>query len=262
MHKIRIQRIVITVKPQFMKKILFLTIIIGSFFVTQLQGQNQKKVNVNFGDTLNNVLSMGFQYLYPEFTKGTVHFSTNEKSTAFLNYNILLNEIQFMDLSDIRGKTFETESDFLKHAQSLDLREVSHITIKGDNFINTNRGIMYLVVNDETKLLRNDNIKMSGQSNIGAYGMQSQTSSVERRSSSPSERARRGEEFKQEIVTEYSRETQFYLLSDNRLRRATQRGFEKTFRSKRDDIRSYVDENDIDFKNENHLIKLLNYCVE
>ncbi len=245
-----------------MKNKFFLTTVVSLLFVIQIQGQDQNRVNVNFGDTLNNVLSMGFQYLYPEFTRGTVHFSTNERSSAFLNYNILLNEIHFMNLADIKDKNFESEADFLNYAQSLDLREVSHITIKGDNFINTNRGIMYLVADDEVKLLRNDIIKMSGQSNIGAYGMQSQTSSVERRSSSPSERARRGEEFTQEIITEYSRETQFYLSSDNRIRRATQRGFERTFRSKRDSIRQFIRENDIDFKNEEDLIRLLKYCLD
>jgi len=245
-----------------MKNKIIFTAIAFLLFVIQTQGQNQNRVNVNFGDTLNHVLSMGFQYLYPEFTRGTVHFSTNEKSSAFLNYNILLNEIHFMNLADIKDKNFESESDFLQHAQSLELRDVTHITIKDDNFINTHRGIMYLVVNDEVKLLRNDIIRMSGQSNIGAYGMQSQTSSVERRSSTPSERARRGEEYKQEIITEYSRETQFYLLSDDRARRATRRGFERTFRSKRDNIRLFIEENDINFQNEEDLVKLLKYCVD
>ena len=245
-----------------MKNKIIFTAIAFLLFVIQTQGQNQNRVNVNFGDTLNHVLSMGFQYLYPEFTRGTVHFSTNEKSSAFLNYNILLNEIHFMNLADIKDKNFESESDFLQHAQSLELRDVTHITIKDDNFINTHRGIMYLVVNDEVKLLRNDVIRMSGQSNIGAYGMQSQTSSVERRSSTPSERARRGEEYKQEIITEYSRETQFYLLSDDRARRATRRGFERTFRSKRDDIRRFIEENNINFQNEEDLVKLFYYCVD
>lgn len=245
-----------------MKNKLLLATAACVMFVLQTLGQGQTKVNVNFGDTLNNVLSMGFQYLYPEFTKGTVHFSTNERSTAFLNYNILLNEIQFMNLEDIKDKTFETEYDFLQHAQSLDLREVTHITIKDDNFINTPGGIMYLVVNDAVKLLRNDKIKMSGQSSTGAYGMQSQTASVERRSSSPSERARRGEEYKQKIVTEYSRETQFYLLSENRTRRATKRGFEKTFKNKRDSIREFIKENDINFQSEDDLVRLHKFCLD
>lgn len=243
-------------------KISLILVLLLNVLITN-NAQTQTKENVNFGDTLNKVLSMGFQYLYPEFKTGTVHFTTNEKSTASLNYNILLNEIHFIDNKGINKEDLKTENDFFENSMSLDLTDISHVTIGDDYFINTNRGIMYLIMDtDQVKLLRNDAIKMSGQSNIGAYGMQSQTSSVERRSSTPSERARRGSDFKQEVVTEYSRETRFYLLTENRIRNANQKGFEKTFRDKRDEIRDFVDKNKIDFEDENDLIELLRFSIQ
>jgi len=244
-----------------MKRIALIFLVIMTTLTLTVSGQDQKRVNVNFADTLNNVLTMGFQYLYPQFTRGIVHFNDNARSTAFLNYNILLNEIHFMELAAIQGRNFESEQDYIQYAQSLDMTDVKYVVIGENYFVNTRSGVMYQVANYDAQLLRKDLIKLSGRSNIGAYGMQSQTSSIETRTGTPSDRARTGDEFKQQVISEYSRTTEFYLMHKGTVRRANARGFERVFRDRRDEIRAFARENDIKYQNEQDLVKLLEFAL-
>jgi hypothetical protein len=242
-------------------KTFILSVCLSILLAGPVVAQNQRSVHVNFADTLNTVLSMGFQYLYPAFTRGTVYFTTGQATTSYLNYNILMNEIHFMDLATIRNIQFKDESEYLTYAQSLVLTDVRYVLIGSDHFFNTPRGIMYLVANYDPKLLRKDFIKLKSQSNIGAYGMQTQVSSIEARTNLPSSPDLGSEGVKPKIVTEYTRKTDFFLFRDGKVYSANRKGFERMFRNKRNEIRQYVKDNRVDFNNEDDLVKLLEFCT-
>lgn len=232
------------------------------FWLISLSAQNQKTVNVNFGDTLNRVLDMGFQYLYPEFIPGTVYFTDNQKTSAILNYNVLANEIHFIDRNDLGDGVAMTEDELMKIAQSLVLTDVDYVVIGENYFVNTPRGIMYLVENRSVMLLRKDLIKINSRSNIGAYGIQSQSSSIEARGRLSSPETSASEGYEPQIVTEYKRTTEFYMFDGKKVIPANFRGFRRLFKENRDDMEQFVAENDIDFKAETDLVKLINYCLD
>ncbi len=243
-----------------MKKLFCFTLLLLGMMT--VSAQNQQRAHVSFGDTLNKVLSMGFQYLYPEFLPGTVHFTDNEKTSALLNYNVLSNDIHFIDRADLRRGVVVTEEYMMQVAQSLVLTDVDYVTIGGNNFINTKRGVMYLVANEEVNLLRKDLVKVSSQSNVGAYGMQSQTASIEARAKLSAPETSASEGYEPQIATEYKRTTAFYLYDDKKLVTANFRGFKKVFRDIRAELEGFVNENEIDFEAEQDLVKLLNFCLD
>ena len=244
-----------------MKNILFLFMFTGFMSLATAQQQPiQERVHVGTGDTLNYILSNGFQYLYPNFIQGRVFFDTEEASSAYLNYNILLNEIHFLENQHIENLDQETESEFLKHAQSLVLDDIEFIVIGNDVFVNTPRGIMFLVANYDIQLLQHNKITQTGTKKTGAYGQQVQSASIESRDRLPSD-FQRHSDLKPMVMTEYSRKSEYFLYDDGQLLPATRRQFERSFPALKDDIRTYVSNNTINFDDMDNLKSLLQFCM-
>lgn len=242
-----------------MKHIAFFLLVAGCMICNPGTLSSQERMYVGTGDTLNIVLSSGFQYLYPDFTQGRVHFTTGEVSTAFMNYNILMNEIHFFDSRRLAMLELKSEADFLEHAQSLVMDDIEFVTIGKDVFFNTTRGLMILVANYDIKLLQQNSIRITGESKVGAYGQRVQSASIESRDRLPVEMAREAD-LKPRVETQFTRKTEYFLYDDGRLVPATQRQFERNFPERRSDIRSFVSANKTDFSNMDDLKKLLEFC--
>ncbi|MFO8022609.1 MAG: hypothetical protein R6U65_09105 [Perlabentimonas sp.] len=224
--------------------------------------QNERnKVNVSSGDTLNYALSMGMQYIYPEFVEGTVYFDDRSRSKSFLNYNILVDEIHFINADDLDYDNIKSEKDFLKIAKKLNLKGVDFVIIGQDIFFNTKSGIMRLIANYDVKLLQKNKVVLTNETRRGAYGQPIQTASIEQKSSF--EDSRSGQvNLSTETVNEYSRQIKYYLYEDGKITPATKRRFERTFRGLKSEIGEFVDAENIDFSNQADLKKLLMYCID
>lgn len=245
-----------------MKKLLLLIALTGCIsLVTAQQRPMQERVHVGTGDTLNYVLSNGFQYLYPNFIQGRVFFDTGEASTAYLNYNILLNEIHFLENQHIENMDMETENDFLDHAQSLVLDDIEFIVIGKDVFVNTPRGIMFLVANYDIQLLQYNKITQTGTKKTGAYGQEVQSASIESRDRLPSD-FQRHSDLKPMLMTEYSRKSEYFLYEDGKLTPTSRRQFERAFPALKEDIRTFVSDNNTNFDDMEDLKTLLQFCAE
>lgn len=245
-----------------MKKILFCVML---SILTSFSTLGQARHEVTYartGDTLNNVLSKGFQYLYPNFIEGKVHFRTGEVTRAFLNYNILLNEVHFITQQDLRNVNQESESDLLRYSQSLVLDDIDFIVIGADVFVNTPRGIMILVVNHGIQLLQSNKITIKGGSRSGAYGQTGTSSAINAHNRVPSEYDSHADVHQLRLATEFSREEEYYLYQDGKLFKATQNRFERLFPDIKPQIRRFVSDNSIKFTDKEGLEKLLTFCVE
>lgn len=78
-----------------MKKLLITLIVFA--IVPMAFGQARKTYTVKAGEKIIEALPVEAQFLYPQFMIGTVNFKNNNVGTNLLNYNRLLDEIQFID---------------------------------------------------------------------------------------------------------------------------------------------------------------------
>lgn len=244
-------------------KTFFFLIVFSIFASISSHGQMRQETTIaRTGDTLNLVLSKGFQYLYPNFIQGNVHFNTGEVSTAFMNYNILLNEIHFITRRELDALNLETERDFLNNSQSLVLDDIDFVVIGADVFVNTPRGIMVLVVNHDTQLLQNNKITMQGNTRVGAYGQVGTSAAINAPDKVPSKYDSHGDPRQLQVATQYTREEEYFLYRDGRLLQASRRGFERVFPNIRSEIRKFVSDNNTSFTERDDLKKLLVFCIE
>ncbi len=78
-----------------MKKLLIILTMLA--IVPIAFSQARKTYIVKAGEKIIEALPVEARFLYPQFTIGTVNFKNNNVGTNLLNYNRLLDEIQFID---------------------------------------------------------------------------------------------------------------------------------------------------------------------
>lgn len=102
-----------------MKKFLLL---IALLYNIDLAAQQKKTVMLKAGSNVMEILSPSDLYYYPDFTDGKVYFKDGTKSSGKLNFNTLLNEIQFIDAN---GATVALADE----------KSIGFVAIKDDLFI-------------------------------------------------------------------------------------------------------------------------------
>ncbi len=78
-----------------MKKLLFILLLLA--IVSTGFSQVRKTYTVKPGEKIIEALPVEAQFQYPKFLQGIVNFKNNNVGTNLLNYNRLLDEIQFID---------------------------------------------------------------------------------------------------------------------------------------------------------------------
>src|ERR1700733_8916449 len=126
--------------------------------------QGSKPIRVKAGEDIREVLTPEYLYRYPQFISGTVFFKNGTQSTAKLNYNIIISEIQFIDP---KGDTLSLANE----------ETINYITIGNDSFYYDKGYVEVIAGNVETKLARKQVIRMDEQK-IGGYDQPSSSSSV------------------------------------------------------------------------------------
>ncbi len=240
-------------------KIIVLAMLLSSLFLQHANAQQlQEKVYIKTGDTLNALLSKGFQYLYPDFIPGRVVYKDGKSSTAHMNYNMLVNEVLFIDSRRYALLKSNPENKSLAQPQSVLLKDVEYISIGPDYFINTDRGLMLLIADYPVRLLQHNTITMSGETKTGAYGQAVETAAVESRTKVPD--APTAADLNPQVATEFSRKTAYFLFFNNKLYPATKGQFEKLFPQKKEELKQYFSSAKPDFGNMEYLKELLKYC--
>lgn len=204
-------------------------------------GQTQKTFTVKRGVKVLEVIPLKEVYLYPDFVQGKVLFRNNSATDGRLNYNILLNEVQFINAG----------GDTLSLADEATIRYVSLVK---DTFYYNKGYVKHLEGNASVKLAEREFFKEFVQK-PGAYDMSSGTSSVNTISSIVVDRAY-NLNTEQEVVLIKSKAF-FFGNKYNDFVLANRKNLFRMFPDQRKDIIRFLDSERIDFGKKQDMERLL-----
>ena len=229
-----------------MKKSIFLLLL----FPILVAAQNNEVVEVASGETLNEKVSSGLQYVFPEFTQGQVHFSDGQRSGNMLNYNVLLGEMHFFDEEQVFAFP--------------NLANVLVVVVNKRRFFPFNKTEFCeeIFAIDDTRLCVRRKGRAMEKSKTGAYGMETSASSVKSYNSIGST----GRQFNLGVTgkVKVSVENSYYFMNKGYkyVQIKNEKSITKQFPGHDAQIEDYVKKNKTNFKSEDDLKALIVYCSE
>ena len=243
-----------------MRKITLIVValLIASGFCFAQKTIKVKDVDLNDPQSIQTDVPRGAVYTFDEFTDGRVFFKNGASSSAKLNYNTLIEEMQFI-----------TDKDEVLTVANPD--QVLYIKI-GDKYFYHLRG------NEFTELLVNANVllcvkrktEVSRQKKDGAYGQSSATAAVD-------DVKRFSDNFMVlggTIMKNYEFEDvrsnvtlraldEFYVKKGDKMSKITNKStIIKAFPEYKNEINEYFEQTNVNLKNEQDLIKLVTHLSE
>ncbi len=230
-----------------MKKIIAILTFLFSGSLLQAQ---QQTIDVKSGDDLTEVTPKEMQYIFDDFTNGTVSFKDGTSGSGKLNYNTLLEEMQFIE---------QGTNNILALAN---LENIVSVTIAGRQFIpnRVRREFVEVLISENVGLA----IKYKGSAislgKEGAYGSIGTTSAMTSYSSVTSDQSTTNLSVKEKVAVKLS--STCYLVKGGKF--TTIKGA-KTFlaaypKDKAESISKYIHDNNVNFKSKESLIRLTEYC--
>ena len=146
-----------------MKKHVFLCMWLLSGWVL---AQNRQIIATSSGEDLGEKVSTHLQYLFPDFTEGDVYFMKTPKGNGKLNYNMLADEMQFVDNDEVMALA--------------NVRDVAMVSINNRTFypFNNKEFTEELLATDKLRLRVRCKGVIAEYSKNSAYGTQSSTSAI------------------------------------------------------------------------------------
>ena len=189
------------------------------------------------------------RYRYGQFRDGKILYQNGASANARFNYNIVLGEMQFIDQ---RGDTLAVASEPV----------VRMVGVGSDVFwFDRSQGFMELV-GEETpvKLAVKHGLKTVKSERKGGYGQSSGTSAITNyQFYSSGNTSVRALDIKGDVLL--SKDKSFFLIDQNgRAWPANRASVLKVFSKQRDTLKTYLDRESIDFKQQDDMKKLLKYC--
>lgn len=233
-----------------MCRLLFLICI--CFYGSHLSfSQSNERFRVGSDEEIEKAIPANERYRFENFRQGEVLFQNDTKANARLNYNLLIEEMQFVDIT---GDTMSLADEHL----------IKRIKLGENIFYYDEKSGFVEVIADYTpvKLSIHQKFTTVNAEKMGAYGQSSAVSSIKTFSSySTTNGQRQNLKLKGDVVLAI--ESTFYLVDqNNRTYKANNAALKKIFPDHKNTIRDYVKSEDIDFNNEEDLRKLLQYCSE
>lgn len=187
-------------------------------------------------------------YRYAEFKLGTVFFKDRRSSGAPMNYNLVLNEIQFIDA---KGDTLSLADEPL----------IKLITIENDSFFYSKGYYQLLNSFKNIRLAKKETINLSSANKIGAYGQPVQGGAV----SSYTSYSSGGRDVNlviNEKITLKKEESYYLADADDHLMPAAKKNLQRAFPKYSATIEEYCKSNSTDFKKESDVAKLFDYLKQ
>lgn len=228
-----------------MRTIIFF--VTAMLFINTISAQPKKIYIVRVGEIPSEVLPFEAMYAYPQFKQGTVYLRDGSVSTAKLNYNIILNEMQFIG----------NNGDTLAIAYP---ETVKNVTVDSGLFFYDKTYLEVIAQIDSFKLAKKQLYVQSPYRTRGGYDAPTAASSITTYSSISSSFINAKLQVKKDV--QFEKET-LYLVSDkfNHFLKADKKSFLNIFSKKRTAIENYINENKIDFLKESAVEKLMQFCV-
>lgn len=229
-----------------MKILFFLSLIAIPFFSFS---QEREVILKGTGENLAEKVSGKMQYIFPDFIDGIVYSKTRGNINVKLNYNMLLGEMHFIT----------KEGEILALG---DLEDVFVVTIGERKFypFNDKEFTEELVSNRKIGLRVRRKAKAGHLSKQGAYGAQSSLASISTVQSMETDGKRFDLKTAENIIV--SVDNAYYLVKDKNKFSLIKnmKSFTKQFSNYKKQIETFVKEHEIDFNEEEDLIKLIEYC--
>ena len=224
-----------------MKTIIFLA---GFFFICtyNLFCQGSSSIVIKPGEDLTKVYK--YIYRYQQFEYGKVYFINGDASAGKLNYNFLIETMQFIDP---KGDTLALANE----------STLNFISIGADTFFHNSMGYIEQVADyTVTKLLLKEKIK-SSEEKIGAFGIPSLTQTIDTKNTLIAD-----QNYKLRVNENLtlSKETHYYFSdADFNVLPVNKKNLLKVFAKQKGKIENYLNSNNTDFNNGNDLKKLFRY---
>ena len=199
-------------------------------------------VRIKAGENAAKVLAKEI-YTYPLFTKGIVLHRDGSRSGGLMNYNTLVNEMQFIDS---KGDTLA-----LSYPET-----VRFILIGADSFFYDRNYAQQLASGDALRLLKRATLRVADKQKIGAYDMPTSNASIESYNSFTNGLMRFAINVREDILM--SRETKYFFAdSYGSFHPANRRSLLKLLPRRYKEAEKYLKEHSVDFTNQADLIRLV-----
>lgn len=193
------------------------------------------------------------QFLDSLFYTGNVVFKDGSVSSAPLNYNLVLNEISFID----------SESKLM----ALDITSnIVYISYHNRLFIPYNKTVIEQIqsYDGDVSLFVKRTTKVKESSVTGPYGIKMDPSQVYKLIPKPvAGRSLNSFEFINDIEVDVSMETSYYIKSMGKIHKISRiKDIKKLFPEKNDTILNYINEQKLNISNAEDLKKLIAFCTD
>ena len=222
---------------------IFLFVLISSY----LEAQDSTRFVVKAGQTIQEVLKPEVLYRYPQFVYGKVYILNGQVAEAKLNYNRIIEEIQFIDL---RGDTLSLADE----------STIRLITMNQDSFYFDDGYLELIQDYSVVKMAIRERIRLSDKQKIGAYGQTNTTTSIETTGGFLDSYKRYNVVSNENLVLQW--EKQYYLSAKRgHFFIANKKNVLKEFGDHRKALQDFLDKNNLNFKKEEDIRKLCEFIV-
>ena len=220
-----------------------------SLLLLLAKAQVTEKITVKAGEDISTVLSSHGLYRFPSFMNGTVVFRDKSNAAGRMNFNIFLNEIQFI----------KPGGDTLSIANP---ETIDSVVIDTSSFY-YDKGYLQVLLNyNAVRLAMRQRIEFRPVK-VGAFGNQSPGTSIENygRVSTTPYINNNQLTLNEDIVV--IKETSYFLIYKKYISIPARRaGFLEIFPDQRKKIEDFILANKTDFKKVNDLKQLLLFCLQ
>jgi len=211
-----------------------------------LYAQDSTLIFIAADRDVSEVLTPARIYQFPKFIKGRILFRDGNWSEGMLNYNFLNGEIEFIN----------PDNDTLAIAKN-QMLNIKEVTIDAQSFVYDN-GYMELVAKTNLgKLFKKQVYIVKKREKIGAYNQPISTTATESYGSFTDNYGNiyTGLKIRENITL--ALRTEYFISSEiNPFLPATKKNMMSLYRSKKDQIETYLKKNPVDFTNGNDLKKM------
>ena len=199
------------------------------------------------GTPFNESVSTKDLYQYPEFVYSKVFSKSGDSTMARLNYNLLFDEMQFID--------FKGDTLTIANAPMLRL-----IRINDDVFYYDNGYVRLIKDTNGIKLAAKQTLRVSGKTKIGAYDMANPTSAIDSYGTLIDQRGVYKLVPREDITL--TKKTEYYFGDRyNRFVWATKKNLLEQFSKQSRPLNAYLKENNTNLNSIEDLQKLLHFLA-
>lgn len=239
-------------KKHFFLSFLLLGLTYSGFCQTQPRAETIRTTEEKI--MVNELSSFHMQYLMDEFTQGMIYFTKKGPAEGKINYNILMDVIQYYDEN---GKLLTVPAD----------ERIDSVEMAGHLLIPYNKGLIEVFRTENGPLLLHRTITYKLNKLVrGAYGSVERTSAVDQINTLQGQ-GPMGTDFEitnpsrdeMELLLRYQQTYYFPAENDQYIELSSRRNVARAFPEHSSKVNSFIRKNDIDFDSAESLQQLASF---